>query len=188
MKANKGWTLIWNLVFIHGLPFFRKKKKIMNVRDFITKVSHGHSFSNNRTCSMTVNEEMFDRKLWSHFPYIVACDTETIPKKWEVISAGSSDQWPRANVKAAFCRILSQHYVVHSKKIITDCAHIWLFHQWTNPAMPRIAAWLLTWFFISKQLIRLQRMISEEKLKLCSPLIFKNIYASILQRFSKNYT
>lgn len=53
----------------------------MNVRDFITKVSHGHSFSNNRTCSMTVNEEMFDRKLWSHFPYIVACDTETIPKK-----------------------------------------------------------------------------------------------------------
>ena len=36
---------------------------------------------NNRTCPMTVNEKMFDRRLWSRFPFVqVPGDAEVQPK------------------------------------------------------------------------------------------------------------
>lgn len=55
LKANKGRaaTLIWNLVFVHGLPFFRKK--IMNLLTSLQIGLRGSIFpgQNNRTCFMT---------------------------------------------------------------------------------------------------------------------------------------
>lgn len=101
----------------------------MNAKE-LKKCLRGTVFliQNNRTCSMTVNEKMFNKRLQSHLPFVhVACDTEVTRRVRNHLKRIRPDD--SANINGALCRTTSQHRPFPSGDVFIDCAQIWLFHH-----------------------------------------------------------
>lgn len=173
MEGKSG--LIWNLMFIYGLPFFREKKKRLRMLKSLQKCLRGTVFLiQNITFSMTVNEKIFAKGLQSHFLFVhVAWDTEVTRRMRSHLKRARPEN--SANISAALYRTTPQHHLFPSKDAFTDCAQIWLFHLWaksSNQAQNRNCMMTDT-LFISKQPTRLWKMVSQEKQILFATRVLK---------------